>query len=62
MSRPLRTGLEKTLFKQKNSPMGSFGFFWFFWGFLGFFGLFWVILGYFGFFLTFLYVCPEERV
>jgi hypothetical protein len=36
--------------KKKTSPVGFFGFFWFF---LGFFGFFWVFFGFFGFFWVF---------
>ena len=40
-------GLEKTrVFLKKPSPVGFFGFFWVFLGFLGFFGFFWVFLGF----------------
>ncbi len=42
---PLGSGLEKTrVFLKKPSPVGFFGFFWVFLGFLGFFGFFWVFL------------------
>ena len=41
----LKAGLEKTrVFLKKPSPVGFFGFFWVFLGFLGFFGFFWVFL------------------
>jgi hypothetical protein len=41
----MQAGLEKTrVFLKKTSPVGFFGFFWVFLGFLGFWGFFWVFL------------------
>jgi hypothetical protein len=43
----LKPGLEKTrVFKKKPSPVGFFGFFWVFLGFIVFFGFYWVLLGF----------------
>jgi hypothetical protein len=47
-------GLEKTrVFLKKTSPVGFFGFFWVFLGFLGFFGFFWVFFAQMRWFIGF---------